>query len=250
MISAARTEVSVFINDLHEPYSDAVARATVLEFIGDVKPGVVFANGDMVDCAAISRYDKSIDQVIGFQKELDALQGFWEDLRKIHSGTVYYLEGNHEARLRALVNKYPELSSLRALEPESLFSTEKYRIGWIPQENHIEYHGIVVTHGTVVKQGAGASAKGELAKWGTSGISGHTHRQGSALRTDLSGSRVWYENGCLCDLSPSYMIGVPDWQHCIALGEFEVGTERFQISQLHIDRKGRILHGGKLYDGR
>lgn len=221
----------------------------MLEFIGWYKPDILFANGDMVDCKAISAFDRTIDETAGFQKELDALYGFWDDLRARYSGPIHYLEGNHEERLQRYLKRHPELSSLKALEPESLFGCERYGISWVPQDQWIEYHDFVVTHGTVVKSGAGASAKGELTKWGTNGISGHTHRQGTALKTDLAGTRIWFENGCLCDLNPNYVIGTPDWQHCIAVGEFEEDSERFQITQLHIDRKGQILYGGLIFDG-
>ena len=242
--SKPRTEVSVFINDVHVPSQDTEAVRVALNLIAYIKPTTVFLNGDIFDCYQLSRFDKHPRRVLEFQDDLDNLYNFFVDLRiAAPRATIHYLEGNHERRLVSYVSKNPALFKVQAFEAETLFKLANFDIQWHRQEETFEHHGFIVTHGAVVRKHAGASGMGEFDKYTSSGISGHTHRSGSYVKTTKAGSFIWIENGCLCDLNPEYMVGSPNWQHAISVGHFIEGDNRFAIEQVQIVGHKALYHG-------
>jgi hypothetical protein len=116
-----------------------------------------------------------------------------------------------------------------------------------------KHHDFIVTHGHIARKHSGYTAKGMLDTYGVSGISGHTHRAGTHYLKDESvgqaGAKVWYENGCLCDLDPEYCTS-PNWQHLISVGYFINGgqrhTGRFHIIPIPIV-KSKIFFDGYLF---
>lgn len=240
-------DLSVILNDVHVPYQDERAVNVTLELIEYVKPSTVFLNGDIIDFYQMSRFDRNPNRVLELQADLDRLHDFLAAVRRAApQANICYLEGNHEARLQRYLWNHPEIANLRALQAEQLFRLAEHGVKWIPQNQTHLHHGFIVTHGTVVRQASGASAKGQLERYLQSGISGHTHRQGMYRLTTFAGDFVWHENGCLCSLEPEYIVGRPNWQQCIAIGQFVADGDRFQISQVNIVN-GRALYDGMLF---
>lgn len=251
MVQMFRGELSAFIPDIHAPHEDKRAIDTVCEFLTYLKPKHLFFQGDGFDFYQISKYDKRPARLLELQQDLD--HGF-QVIDRIRAcapqADAHMVEGNHERRLQKYLNYHPEIAGLRCLEIEELLQLRKLDIRWYPEEEVLEHHGFVVTHGTRVSKHAGMSAKAELEKWGCCGISGHTHRMAAFLQSNYGGDFVWYEGGCLCELNPCYVVGRPNWQHGISIGDFLPDENRFTIHQLWIDRQYRILHHGKLFDGK
>jgi UDP-2,3-diacylglucosamine pyrophosphatase LpxH len=75
----------------------------------------------------------------------------------------------------------------------------------------------------------------------------NTHRSSTYRHKDMSGDYQWIENGCLCDLNPSYISSIPNWQHAFTVGEFIKADDRFHLNLVNIP-KGKILYEGKLFD--
>lgn len=250
MVSKTKSELTVFVPDLHPPFHDEKAVSTAIEFVRYLKPAHLIFLGDVFDFYQLSRFDKNPKRVVRLEEDItlgkEVLKAFCDAAPTAKKKMV---EGNHERRLYKYLCSHPEMSSLDALRPEKLLGLEEMGIEWYPEETVLEHHGLVVTHGTRVSKHAGMSAKGELEKWGCSGISGHTHRMNPFHMSNYGGDYVWYEGGCLCDLNPTYVVGRPNWQHGISIGDFIPGTGRFTVHQLYIDRHYRILHHGKLFDG-
>jgi hypothetical protein len=107
--------------------------------------------------------------------------------------------------------------------------------------DHVDYvdlSGLIVTHGTTVRAAGGASAKGEIEKWGASILHGHTHRCGStARRIPAIGTRpekqiFGFEGGCLCDLSASYGTHL-NWQNGFNIVGLD--SETFSLEQVMIN---------------
>lgn len=236
---------SVFLSDVHIPEQDAAAVAVALKLIAALQPTHVFLCGDIFDFYQLSRFDQDPGRMLKLQAELDELDVFLGDVRAAagEEAEVVFIEGNHESRLTRWLWKHPEVCSLRSMQPEDLFGLRKHRIAWHQRGMPYMFHGIAVTHGSIVRKAAGQSAKGEHEKYGTSGYSGHTHRVGTYRKRNLSGEYVWYEGGCLCDLAPKYVDGVADWHHAIGVGHFVRASRRFQIQQVN------IVGGELLYEG-
>lgn len=252
MIRRVDSELTLFVNDIHGYYADKRAIDTVIEFCEYLKPKRICFNGDIVDFYQLSRFDKDPRRASGahLQHELDITRGILERFRKAAKRATFdYTEGNHERRLYKWLCGHPEMHGLKALEIQTLLRLDELETTYYPVEEVLQYHDFVVTHGERVSKHAGMSAKGEFEKWGCSGISGHTHRMGAYNLSTFGGEYVWFENGCLCDLSPSYIHGRPNWQHGVAIGDFLPDEDRFTIHQLKLDSNYRIFHHGKMIDG-
>lgn len=241
-------ELSVFLNDLHCPYNDVKTERMVIRFIKDIQPSHVFLNGDMIDFYQISKFDKDPNRTLQLQDDIDELLHFLESLREaIPEAKIVYTEGNHEHRLHRYLCAHPELFNLKVLQPDKLLGLGQFDVEWVPQDKTYVHHGFVITHGDVVRKHSGYSAKGMYEKYGTSGISGHTHRVGIYRHRNFASDHMWVENGCLCELEPDYVVGTVDWQQAISVGQFIEGEKRFQIDQLQII-KHKMLYRGVLYE--
>lgn len=240
---------SAFVSDLHIPHQDRDVVRVVLAFLKEWRPTFVGLVGDVVDFYALSKFDKDPNRKLQLQDDLDHLDRFLTDLRETVGPDckVVYVEGNHEARLKAFLWRNPEFCNLRILQPGSLLDLDKHNIEWVPQSRVYRHHGFIITHGTKVRAHSSYSAKAEFDRWGSSGLSGHTHRAGMYRRRTWDVDAVWYELGCLCELNPEYVVGAPDWQHGFAIGEFINGDQRFQITPVAVPNR-KILWNGKLFE--
>lgn len=242
---------TLFIPDSHFPFQDEKAWSTMLEFARYLKPQRVIFLGDHFDAMQISKFDNNPNRLLSLQQDIDDGVRALEKVRKIvKDAKIYFVEGNHERRLVKFLWKHPEIAGLRSLAPEKLFGFEDLGIEFYPEEKVLEIGGFIVTHGTRISKHSGWSARLEFEKWGCNGISGHSHRQGTYCYSSFFEDYFWYEAGCLCSMSPPYFHGRPNWQHGLAIGDFLPGDKRFTIHLIRIDRKGRIYHHGKVFDGK
>jgi predicted phosphodiesterase len=208
---------TLILSDIHAPYEDPAALSVALQLCRWLRPHTLILAGDILDCYACSRFAKDPARATGkaLQAELSRTTQIIHDLR-IAAGSatdIIYLAGNHEDRIaKTLLTKAGELYGLDALEVHALLHLDAYRVQYIDSHTLYRHHGMIIEHGQVIRSRSGYSAKGQLDKRGVSGISGHTHRLGVIHHTDMAGSTVWAENGCLCALDPEYLVGTPDWQ--------------------------------------
>ncbi len=246
------TERAVFLGDWHVPYHDPVAVELVFAFVKWFRPTVVFLIGDYLDCYAVpSRFEKDPQKRLGFQDELDAGNAILRRLRLTvgQECRIVYMDGNHEHRLPRALCGIPEFASLRSLTIPALLGLDDLGIEHRTYHQSEQWHGLHIEHGDRVRSVSGATAKAMLEARGVSGISGHTHRQGSYFKTDRSGVRVWYENGALCRLDPEYVIGrPPNWQQGFSVGYALKGRTRFALEQVTIFSK-RLFYAGNLWEG-
>ena len=137
---------------------------------------------------------------------------------------------------------------LKSLNLNWMLGLQELGIKSIQEEEGYERRGnLCLTHGTIIRQDSGATARGMLKKFGISVIHGHTHRLGSTFKTDLRGMVGAWENGCLCDLKLVKMWGkeLADWQSGFSVIYFT--DHRFQVDQIPIISK-TILYGGQTWN--
>lgn len=242
-----RDEVAVVLSDLHVPYLDKAAWRVTCEFLRFRQPTHLFLLGDIVDFYSLSAYDKNPERILDLQDDLDQLSQVLETIREIlPTAKVVFSEGNHEHRLLRYLQKHPELYRLRALQMPKLLDLERHDITHLPYHAIQRWHGLILEHGSLVRSKSAYTASGMLDKRGTSGISGHVHRLGSSYRTQHDQTIAWWENGCLCDLNPEYVIGKPDWQHGFTVVHAVGGKERFWVEQVPIIN-GKIYYHGQMF---
>ena len=209
----------LFIGDIHVPFHDVLATNLLLEFIRTHKPDTIYLIGDIVDFYTLSKYDKNPQRLITLQDDLDQAVELLTAIREA-AGTecrMYFRSGNHEYRLDKYLAAHPEISQLRAMRLSSLLEFKALEIKEIGYTEYHELFGMQIEHGDLVRKRSGSTAGGMLDKRWKSGISGHTHRLGVHYISNQSGDYFWAENGCLCSVSPHYVIGRPDWHQGFSL---------------------------------
>ncbi len=205
----------VVIGDLHAPYVDRAAFSVACQIIEEVRPGAVVLNGDILDCYQVSRYDQDPKRKNEFQKDLESCQGLLKDVSRAVLGTgcnIFYVEGNHEKRLETWKWKNSEVSSLDDLTIPALLRLEGMGIRWVPERERLMCGDWLITHGSVCRQKAGATAQAMIDRFGCSGVSNHVHRLAQVSRSVWKQEKTWIENGCLCSLDMEYL-DLCDWQH-------------------------------------
>lgn len=249
-ISRPRTVRSAYVGDVHVPYHDAPSLRLVLEFLRWFRPHRLYLLGDWADCGQVSRYPQDPELVLHLQSDLDECASLLADVRAAvgRQCEITYLDGNHEHRLKWFLWQTPAMSRLRSIQLPELLQLPKLgmrHVGY--QAGPIDEGGLLIEHGDISRRHSGTTARAMLDRRGRSGISGHTHRLSAYYKTDMSGEKVWLENGCLCRFNLPYLTGAPDWQR-----GFTVATHwgnRFEADQVRVSH-GRIFYGGRLWQTR
>ena len=232
----------VQINDIHIPFQDKETLRVLYKFLADFKPSQIVIAGDMLDFYELSSFDKDPKRKFCIQDEIDQCYEFLKELKK-YCEEIHFIKGNHEDRLRRFLWKNPSLASIKVLELPKLLNLDT--LGIFYHDFEYVYNNFRFTHGTIVRQESGASAKAELMKYGNSMASGHTHRLGTYVKTDSRGTVAAYEGGCLCDLNPEYINGIPNWQQGFIVYRF-IGNRFFAQPIPIIDHK--FIYGNKKYE--
>lgn len=219
-----RNTRAMIISDIHSHHADPDAVEACRLYAVDYKPAVIFFAGDIWDFEAPSRYKKEPELLAGMQDEIDCGVEILSRFRDACPRAKFiFIAGNHEDRLKTLLlTQAPALGSLRCLDYRPLLGLDKLDfVACHEYGAQVKYYGCIIEHGDLSRKGAGASARAMMSTRGMNGISGHTHRLAKVPQRTSAGLRWWIENGCLCDLHPSYCKSQPDWQHGFSIGEVD-----------------------------
>lgn len=162
----------IVLSDIHFPYQDDKAIKAVYKFLEQHLVDTIILNGDILDFYDVSSFDKDPSRINSLQKEIDMANKFFSQLRKRHSGRIIFIGGNHDAdRLERYLKKHPELYSLNALKIDRILNLNEYGIDFYRDEFRLG--SLKIIHGDMVRKFSAYTARGELEKHDTSGISGH-----------------------------------------------------------------------------
>ncbi|RKY32382.1 MAG: hypothetical protein DRP74_02605 [Candidatus Omnitrophota bacterium] len=240
---------AIVINDQHIPYEDKKINELLFDFVSDFKPDIIDILGDVCDFWQISKFDTDPKRKTTIQKDIDKTHEYLSILRQICPKAEIELHaGNHLDRLRKYIwRKAEELASIRSLNLGFLLGLDKLGISLIENAEGYRRRGkLILTHGTIVSQDSGMTARRMLKHFGLSVICGHTHRGGSTYVTDLLGVRGAWENFCLCDfkLAKEWRIGICNWQ--TGFSYIYYYPDRFEVHQCPII-KNKFTALGKEY---
>jgi hypothetical protein len=241
-------DFAVVGSDFHFGCHDEASINIFLATIEELKPRTIVLNGDTMDMLAISRYPKDIKKQWSLMDERKAYHQFLDDLISVSGGAkIYETVSNHSGQSidgrwrRYLSERLGELASLPditdKLSYENIFMGE-YQ-DHVEHVDYVDLNGLIVTHGTTVRSAGGASAKGEIEKWQTSILHGHTHRIGSSCkRVPAFGNRqekqmIGIEGGCLCSLDAAYGSNL-NWQLGFNIVSLNDAYDNFGIEQIYI----------------
>ena len=242
--TSEKTEVVVFLSDIHVPYHDHRALDSALDLIRVLRPHRVVQIGDLVDFHSISRWNTELERLENLQDELDEAVGVLRRIREAAPDAQFDLcMGNHDERLKRYVaEKGRALASLRSLDFGKLLDADAVGLRIHNGHGFLLRRNFLVKHGQLIRKGAGASAKAECLAADISGISGHTHRL-ATFRQSGYNARQWTECGTLSRLDAPYVTGPPDWQQGFAVGHF---GKSFLIEEVQ-SVGGEMFYGGVGY---
>lgn len=247
--SKGLNDYAVVGSDFHFGCHDEAAISIFLETIVQLQPSTIILNGDTMDMLAISKYPKDIKKHWSLLDERKAYHEFLHTLISISNGAkIYETVSNHSGQSidgrwrRYLSDRLGELACLpditEKLSYQNVFMGDYQN--YVEHVDYVDLNGLIVTHGTTVRKNGGYSARGEIDKWGSSILHGHTHRIGStAQRFPAIGGRqdkqiYGFEGGCLCELNAAYGVGL-NWQqgfNIVGLGE-----ESFSLEQVMVNNR-------------
>lgn len=218
-----------------DPFHDEKALRVALRVVQEIKPDIIVIMGDWLDFPELSRFQTEPNTRQLLQPALDALGKYLQALVEVagESTKVYWLEGNHELRLRnslldlhagALADVKPaNESGPPALSVERLLHLDKLGIDYIkPYGTPLWLWDVMLHHGYIVRGSGGKTVSSILASTTHHHVVGHIHRRELASRsiqTAIGRKEVHAMSpGCLASLERG---GVPagrgrpgvDWQH-------------------------------------
>ncbi len=248
---------AVLFGDTHIPSHDPSVLAIVTSVIRDIQPDLIVHMGDLLDCYAISTYDKDPTRKLDLQDEIDEGRRLLASLRMIApQARIALLEGNHEDRLRRLLWRMPrEAAALtrltsfqQAMTWPALLGLEELGVEWIPTHEQSKVKLLpkfITKHGTLVRSQSAYTARVEHERYGKSGASGHTHRLGVYNACDHNGVHVWVETGCTCLANPEYAPD-PNWQQGFVVVTADRKTGALQVEPINVIH-GRAVWAGGMY---
>lgn len=162
----------VVLSDIHFPYQDDKALKAVYKFLEQHPVDTIILNGDILDFYDVSSFDKDPERVNSLQKEIDLAQKFFKKLRQLApNARIVFIKGNHCSRLERYLKKHPELYSLDALKLPNLLGLDKFNIEY--KDKGFKLGSLKIIHGDMVRKFSAYTARGELEKHDSSGISSH-----------------------------------------------------------------------------
>lgn len=158
MPETAQLRRFVALYDQHHPYTipaffdqhNPKRLTPVLKFLRDFKPHIVVHGGDQLDLDVVSFWNKGKPRL----KEGSRLHHDYESYNQVldavervtpHADTVYFLEGNHEARIQLLIDEQPELEGLIEVPKNLHLKEREYK--WIPQRETAKIGKLYCIHG-------------------------------------------------------------------------------------------------------
>ena len=250
----------LILSDTQIPDQNEEALTLIKKFIPDLKPDFLILNGDIVNFTTVSTYGYPADYKIGLDDELKICKSLLKELVRIAREAnpevqIFYLFGNHEARLEKYLNAHGrELFDLkdeldqRVLSLEHLLGLYEMGIKHVPYSKDIRIDKAVLFHGDRARKNSGYTAHSYLQDWGESIIVGHTHRLGLVFKTHIERAKFGMETGCLCnaDMKVAYTRH-PDWMTGFGVLVLNHDTNTLHPTIVPIIN-GEFTFGGKLYN--
>lgn len=230
----------VQINDLHIPYHDKKTIEVFIKFLQDVKIDKLVIAGDLLDFYELSTFDKDPKRKFTIQDEIDQCYEVLKEFKK-YCPEIHFIKGNHESRLKRFLWKNPSLASIKVLELPKLLNMDTLGIEY--HDFEYVYRKFRFTHGTIVRQDSGATAKAELLRYGGSMASGHCFDD----KTEILTQRGWV-NGL--ELTKDDVVGTMnketrlfEWNKINEIYTYNNYNELYNIKSMACDFSVTDKHG-------
>ncbi len=239
-----RKLISLF--DVHIP--ENINLKPVLDFMKDFKPDIVILGGDFLHLNYFSRWaemkpndlagDKFKQDIIIANKILDKIDKF-----AAPKAEKYYLEGNHEERIRRFIEKFPYLAQVLDLQRELRLKERNYK--WVSYNNYAKVGKLYFIHGHYTSK---YHSNKHLQVYGKNIRYGHVHdyQIASQISPIDFQRRLGISIPCLCHLNPDYMKNKPNkWINGFHYAYIDKNGLFYEF--IPIITHGKFMANGKLY---
>lgn len=236
----------VITSDWHIPFHDQEALKVFINFLYEYQPDELVLNGNINDCGAFSTHPKLRDVAQAFRTAKEERE-YWfpiaELLRDVlpDSKITYIGSQCHEGWIDKWVSLSPILLEDENYTIKNWFRLDEYGIDFVPEVyDPVGDATFLISHGTIARGKAGASAMASMEMEGTSTCVAHTHKLSQVFKTNAVGEMVGLECGCMCQRTPWYHLKgrrlMMDWQQGFVLANFKGNS--FSTSCIPIIRDG------------
>lgn len=237
-------ETNAVLGDLHMRFQDNTAIRLTLRVLDKIQPERITILGDLLDMYDASVFAKEAD-IDTLAQEIEIGAQFLSHLHtRYPTADIDWVFGNHEYRFdRYIKLNARALLGLPGLTLEAMVRQQCTRGHgrWLSvhysglKESYVPYGKLLLGHWDKVMANSGYTAKNLLRD--VSLIQAHTHRLGSHYRNGHKRQLAAWENGCLCDINPSYVLN-PNWQQGFSIVYRDLLTEAFFVDQVAIQQIG------------
>ena len=246
----------VVSNDWHIPYLDKDLFDLHCQFLRDFKPDIYIINGDFLDCSEISKFGRSPFEKTTIVQEILHGRCVLDKLREVlpKNCRILFVEGNHDFRLKSYTYRYaPALAGLDGIGLEEQLHLDDMKIEWYEirddsarfMDNYVQQGDLFIGHFDKVNMHSAYTAKALVEQRGVSIIQAHTHRFGVFMKRTIDGRQlVGIENGCMCELTPTYT-GNVNWQQGWSV-IYQMEGYPSQIFPIHV-QNGMFIWDKKVY---
>lgn len=232
---------ALVLSDIHFPYHDLDVLMVAIEH--GVKSGIdsIYLNGDVLDCASISRFLKETGAPT-FSEEREMFWQFVDYLNNNVGVPITFKMGNHEERWEHYIKRNaPELNDVSDFSFKNVLRLDELGIDFVESRQKVYMGKLIVIHGHEFGESVFSPvnpARGLFLRAKSSVLAGHNHQTSEHHENNLKGdSMACYSTGALCQLTPNYRpFAYTKWNHGFAIVEvFEDDT--FHVDNLRINKK-------------
>lgn len=195
----------IIASDFHFPFNCRYATEKFIRIVKEVQPNTVILLGDIVDFYSLSRFRKNPARMLQLGKEIRSVGTFFDALRSVSDGQIFYLQGNHEERLFKFISDHaPQLYVLHndKLSIAKILNLDEYRIKYISNSDGLQIGPIRFLHSNLIRKDPGKTVLELLNRCRKNVVTGHSHRLAIIYVTIDGKNLMGIECGCMTN--PQY----------------------------------------------
>ena len=221
---------AVHISDTHSLFMDPFYWESFLAFCEDSRPEMISLVADHIDGSEVSSHPKVPGHTSKFQVELNMFKAMLKEIRERlgYNVRIVLVGDNHffDRVVRYLTQVSPALAGLDCMKIDALMGIDEFEVelamggAFVSPAGQEDNRPFIrlwdkfnVTHGTATGK---FPAMSELMSWGSSGVSGHVHKD-QIIGGNVASMRdfIWMCLGCGCidEVAKYYVRGAgPSWR--------------------------------------
>jgi len=249
--SAWEIQKTVLLPDIHHPHVDERSMDAVNRFIFDYDPDELVYMGDQISLDCISFWNRNKPLLKEGQRLMTDYDTFNKDILQTHENLTKkdirrtFMIGNHEDRLRAYVEKNPELEDFIDIVRHLQLRERGYNI--IPFNEYHQVGKLYVIHGFYWNM---YHAKKTVDNFEGNVVYAHVHNPQMYTKispVDRKGYHMATSLPCLCNIKPDYHKNAPNhWVNGFGIVEHLPATGYFNLYVITII-EGSFMYNGTYY---